>query len=123
MLVPGWACQNTLVFAMYGRGVRRWAIMGVGSLAIVVPTLLELVGAIPPSFLFEGGRLVLLPRMVDIPPVPTLLLLLLGNVAMVIVPSLIVGRLRDQALDTKRAHVAHLARLRRLVPDEARTAT
>lgn len=76
---------------------------------------------LPPSSLFEGGRLVLLPRMIEIPPVPTLLLLLLGNVAMVLFPSLIVGRLRDQALDTKRAHVALLARLRQLVPDEARS--
>jgi hypothetical protein len=84
--------------------------------------VLELIGAVPPSFQFEAGRLVLLPRMIDIPPIPTILLLLLGNVAMVIVPSLIVGRLRDQATDTKRALVGHLARLRQLVPEEARDA-
>ncbi len=120
VLVPGWACQNTLVFAMYGRGARRWSIVGIGTLAIVVPVLLELLGLVPPSFLFEQGRLVILPRMIDIPPVPTLLLLLVGNIAMVLVPSLIVGRLRDQALDTKQALVAHLARLRQLVPDEAK---
>jgi eukaryotic-like serine/threonine-protein kinase len=120
VLAPGWACQNTLVFAMYGRGARRWAIVGIGTLGIIVPVLLELMGLVPPSFIFEQGRLVILPRMIDIPPAPTLLLLMIGNIAMVLVPSLIVGRLRDQALDTKRALVAHLARLRQLVPDEAR---
>ena len=97
-----------------------WQIMGIGMLAVVVPLLLELIGVVPPSFQFDAGRLVLLPRMIDIPPVPTILLLLIGNIAMVLVPSLIVGRLRDQATDTKRTLVAHLARLRQLVPEAAR---
>jgi eukaryotic-like serine/threonine-protein kinase len=121
VLVPGWACQNTLVFAMYGRATTRFTIVGIGTLAIIVPLMLELAGIVPPSFVFEHGRLTLLPRLVDIPPTPTLLLLVIGNIAMVLVPALIVGRLRDQALDTRRELVAHLARLRQLVPDEART--
>ncbi len=120
VLVPGWACQNTLVFAMYASGARRAAVVAIGTLALLVPFALELLGVVPASFAFEGGRLVLLPRLMELTSASTLPLLLLGNVAVVVVPSLIVGRLADNALATKKAHIKHLSWLRQLVPDEAR---
>jgi serine/threonine-protein kinase len=120
VLVPGWACQNTLVFAMHApRGGKRWATMSIGALAIVVPFVLELAGVLPPSFRFDGGELVLLPRLIDLPKAATLFLLVLGNVAMVFVPSLIVARVRDQALDAQRRLATHLAHLKNLVPETA----
>ncbi|MBI2388436.1 MAG: hypothetical protein HYV09_02360 [Deltaproteobacteria bacterium] len=117
VLVPGWAAQNTLVFAMHARrGAPRITVIAAGTLAFLVPLALELLGVLPPSFRFEGGRLLIGSRVAALDPVPTMLLLTGLNVALLAIPSLIVARAHDDAEQAKERLAAHLWHLRQLVP-------
>jgi eukaryotic-like serine/threonine-protein kinase len=117
VLVPGWAAQNTLVFAMHARrGLRRTLAIAIGTLALAIPLALELLGLVPPSFAFESGRLAIVSRVAELAPVPTLLLLTIVAVALIAIPSIIVARAHDDAWEAKQRLAAHLWHLRQLVP-------
>jgi tRNA A-37 threonylcarbamoyl transferase component Bud32 len=124
VIVPGMAAINTLSFAVVvDRGVQRsWAVL-VGTLAVFVPLVLELVHVLPPSFAFREGAIVLLPRMTEFPAMPTILLLIVANLVLVLVPTYSVTRLFDGAQEAERRTFVHLWHLRQFLPDEARSAT
>jgi serine/threonine-protein kinase len=118
VLVPGIAAQNTLVFAAHAQPGRwRLATIAVGVLVILVPLVLEVVHAVPPSFAFRDGTFVVLPRMVAFPPAATLVLLLIGTIASVVVPCVVVSRLFDQVHEAKLKLFTHLWHLNQLVPE------
>jgi len=121
ILVPGWAAQNTLVFAMHAsKGGRRTAVILLGTLAILVPLALELLGVVPSSFAFADGRLTITSRVAELAFTPTVVLLTTLSVALAVIPSLIVARAHDAAEEAKERLAAHLWHLRQLVPADAR---
>ena len=120
VLIPGVAAQNTVVFAAHApRGPLRFATIGVGIATVILPFVLEMAGLFPPSFVFRGGELVLLPRMLNLPAAPTLLLLSIGTVATVIVPCIVVSRLLDQVHAARARTFTHLWHMNQLVPEAA----
>jgi serine/threonine-protein kinase len=123
LLVPGMVATNTLVFAMHtDRGpMRAWTI-ALGAFAILIPFALELTGVLPPSMEFRDGALAILPRLTAFKPGPTMLFLLLSNVALVIIPAMLVARLRDDARRAERRLLTHLWHLRQVMPDSAQDA-
>jgi serine/threonine-protein kinase len=123
MLVPGMVATNTLVFAMHtDRGpMRAWTI-ALGAFAILIPFALELFGVLPPSMEFRDGALAILPRLTAFKPGPTMLFLLISNVALVVIPAMLVARLRDDARRAERRLLTHLWHLRQVMPDAAQDA-
>ena len=76
------------------RMFRRIAMIG-GVIAMVLPLVLEVAGLVPASYLFEGGRLSILPQAVELPQTGTLALLGLANAAMIVVPGRFIAELRQ----------------------------
>jgi len=115
VLVPGWAAQNTLIFAMHSRpGARRSATIAVGTLALLVPLALELLGVVRRSFEFIGDTMVL--KIAPTKEAPTLIALTAVMLALIAIPSLIVARAHDDAWEAKKRLAAHLWNLRQLAP-------
>jgi hypothetical protein len=103
------------------RGLRYGALaLSVGTL--LVPFALEWLSIVPPSFELRDGTIVLLPRLVSFPPGLTLALLVVMNSLLVVVPALLVMRVRDYALNVERRAFETASRLRQLVPRSTRSA-
>ncbi len=120
VVVPAWAAQNTLVFAMHAKaGAARFGAIAIGSLAVLGPLALELLGVIAPSHEFSGDKLELISRITVLDRVPTLVFLTGVTIALIAVPSLIVARAHDDAAEAKRRLAAHLWHLRKIVPGGA----
>ncbi|MBK9001191.1 MAG: protein kinase [Myxococcales bacterium] len=121
MLVPALAAQNTIYFAAFApRGTKRIATVAIGTLAVIVPFGLELSGVLSPSMKFTDGGLLLLPRLTELPATPVQVLLLLGAVFMVILPSFVLARMNDERIDVKLRLFSYLWHLRQLVPGATR---
>jgi serine/threonine-protein kinase len=120
VVVPAWAAQNTLVFAMHTEsGARRFAAISMGALAVVVPVALESLGIVAPSFIVRDGKLEIVSRIGTLSQAPTLFLLLAVTIALVAIPALIVARAHDDAAEAKKRLATHLWHLRKIVPGAA----
>jgi eukaryotic-like serine/threonine-protein kinase len=122
VLVPGLAATNTMFFAMSVDRPARRVVLFIGMLVVLVPFLLELGGAIPPAYAFRDGLLEVLPRATEFPQVQTTLCVLLVSLAMIIIPGLAVGRLRDRLSAAERRLYLQAWNLSQLVPSAARQA-
>ncbi len=118
LMLPTGAAVMTLLFTTLSLRRERTVLTTLGVLSLVVPWALEALGAIPPSIAFEGGRLVVLPRAFDLPPRVTLAMLLYAGVAWIVVPPLVLGRLRDALATAERQLFLHAWHFRRLVPTD-----
>ena len=117
--LPGVAAVNTIAFVMTADRSRRVPSIVLGCLAIVVPFVLERLDVVPRSMIFRDGALVLLPRIIELPEVPTALFLLLANLGVIVTASLFVAQFRDALVKTERRLYAQSWQLRQLVPDDA----
>ncbi|MDP3277548.1 MAG: serine/threonine-protein kinase [Deltaproteobacteria bacterium] len=95
MVVPALVSTNGMFFALYAE--RRWRVMVAlaGVFGVLMPVVLEWLGVLAPSFVFRDHTLVLLPRALELPAGATLGFLLASSVALVITPTVMVGRIRD----------------------------
>lgn len=119
VLVPAIAAANTLVYSLNHTREYRWPIIGVGSLAFVVPLLFEWAGWIPPSYRFVEDGLLLVPRFAWMPELATLALLTIGSFAVIITAALSVAPFRNELDDAQRNIRLQAWHLRQLVPDAA----
>ncbi len=121
-VVPGVAAVNAAVMMVSLRANRitRRGIM-IGSIAaIALPFVLQLTGALPASYSFEGGLMRIHPVMLELPPTYTLLLLGVMSVLTVMTGNTLVGRGVHALTAAERRIFAHAWRLRQLVPQSAR---
>jgi serine/threonine-protein kinase len=103
MLLPGVAVVNTILYvATSPRARRGWAIAA-GCVAVALPVLLELAGVLPPAIAFDGGALVTAPQILAFPRVPTLVFLLVTEIAVIVTASTLVARFRDTLHATQEA--------------------
>ena len=120
LAVPTALTMNTIIFVAHGDRMRVSVVIAAGALALFAPMALELAGALPPSFAFESGRLVLLPRMLAFTPGPTLFLLAAMHVVIFLGATFAFWLARR----VNRAEVARLHllswHLRQIVPEHAR---
>ena len=84
---------------------------------IFVPLGLQLVGVLPPSYDFADGTLRMLPGMADLPPIPTLILLVIAHLIVVIGSIGFVWRLRCAHRDVERRLALQAWQLSQLVPE------
>jgi serine/threonine-protein kinase len=98
----------------------RRVVLAAGVLVVLVPFGLELLGALPRAYAFREGLMAVLPRATELPALQTTLCLALVSVAMIIVPCLAVGRLRDRLNVAERRLYLQAWHLSQLVPSAAR---
>jgi eukaryotic-like serine/threonine-protein kinase len=122
MVVPALAATNTMFFAMSAERRHRRVVAGAGVAAVIVPWACELLGLVPSAYSFELAGMRILPRVAELPAVPTSTCLLLTSVATVVVAVAMIGRLRDALVEAERRLFAQAWHLRQLVPAEARGA-
>jgi hypothetical protein len=119
MLVPALAAVNALSFIVATERSRRGPIIFMGCCAILVPLLLEWMGVNAPSYAFDHGRLVILPRALGFPETPTLAFLLITSVALLVTPALLIGKFKDALTATENRLYMQTWHLRQFVPGEA----
>jgi hypothetical protein len=101
---------------------QRVPAVALGCASFLVPLACERLGLEAPSFAFKEGTLVLLPRLVSFPPVPTLLFLVVSHVALLATAAFFVGRFKDVLSETEGRLYMHTWHLRQFVPGHARGA-
>jgi serine/threonine-protein kinase len=123
VVVPMAASVMVLLFSTLSMPRERPVLLGIWSLAVVVPCALELAGVVPPSYRFEGGALVLLPRAYGLPAWPTMGGLLYVSLAWVLIPPFLLARVHDALRRAERQLLLHAWQFRRLLPGDAAGST
>lgn len=122
MLLPGLASMNSIVFGAQSKAKERPLIVLMGLLSIAVPLGLELAGVVPPSMVFAGGSLVIVPRLTEFPRTMTLAVLISWSLFGVLTPTFVVGRMKDALAKAERDLVLQKWQLQQLSP-RGRSAT
>jgi serine/threonine-protein kinase len=117
VLVPGFVVTNAMFFALDApREARKWIVL-VGLLAIVVPWGLELAGVLPmPYETTDDGALVIRSPMVRFDSWLTPFFLFATSVSLVITPTILVGRFKDELERAERRVIGNAWHLRQLLP-------
>jgi len=95
LAVPPFAVGNTVAWAILLERRRRAIAIVLGVLAMWGPFVFELTGLVSPSVTFTEQGIIILPRAVALPELPTLLLVLVTGAMTVIVSAYSVGRVSD----------------------------
>ncbi|MFT3774797.1 MAG: hypothetical protein QM820_56330 [Minicystis sp.] len=122
VVVPGLAAVHTVGFMLYGEKKFQPAALVLGVLAVMVPFVLQETGVLPRAYLFEGDRMIVLPRMTGLPPVRTQVYLVLASLAAIVAPTLVISRLRDTLESAEERAFMNAWTLQNLVPGRAREA-
>ncbi len=117
MILPALTAVVTMSFCMIpDRKGRVWTIVA-GAVAIAIPAVVEWAGWLPASYLFEGGRMIVVPRTNEMPRTATFATLLAVSLASVVTPSIFLGKVRDALSDAERSVLLQKWQLSRLVPE------
>lgn len=120
LLVPGNLVANAVFLAMHIDPKDRRALMILGALSIVLPVVFEQLGFVDAAYTFAEGAIHVHPRMLWLSPLPTKLFLVVTGLTVVVIPVVVVGRLRDALLAARRRLAAHVWNLRQLLPAATR---
>ncbi len=117
VLVPI-ASVTILMFRLaYSRPDERRPLVALASAVVVVPYVLEVVGLLPPSFVFVDDGMLFLPRALELPPTWTTMALLWANLTFIAGAALVLSRLRDELSLAERRLALHGLQLRQLLDD------
>jgi eukaryotic-like serine/threonine-protein kinase len=122
IVVPGLAAVHTVGFILYGDRKFQPAALALGALAVIVPFVLQEAGWIQRAYLFEGDRMIVLPRMTGLPVVRTQIYLLLASLAAIVGPSVLISRLRASLEAAEERAFMQAWTMQNLVPERAREA-
>lgn len=123
VLLPPIIVANTTAFAIHLDRGHRWLAVALGCAVVLVPTLLEILAIVEPSYAFRGDTLVISARALELSPVPTTAFLTLASVAAVITGSVVVGGVRNALREAEERLYLYAWHLREIVPEAARPAT
>ena len=98
------------------RFMRRFALVA-GLTVLLAPLGLELIGILPSSYACEGGALVVLPQMTELPRFGTFLFVAVANVGAVLLPAAFVAQLRAELSRAQERELIQAWQFRRL-PEE-----
>ena len=103
-------------------GLYRAAVIATGAVALLGAVGAEALGLVAPSYLFEGGSLIVPPRAIDHAMVPTLTALTMTALFMIVGPAWMMGRLQQSLRDAEARALLQAWQLRQLLPERARPA-
>ncbi|MBI4951035.1 MAG: serine/threonine protein kinase [Myxococcales bacterium] len=118
LMVPGLLASHTMALLLAARGRERHAYLGLGCLAFLVPVVLQWTGVLP-AYLIRREGITILPNMTYFEPLPASVALFVGAVASLVIPMLLVGRLRRSLDEADERGALQTWHLRKLVPDDA----
>jgi eukaryotic-like serine/threonine-protein kinase len=119
MLVPALAAVNAISFVAATDKSRRGPAILMGACAVLLPFVLDRLGITPPSYGFDHGRLMILPRALGFPETLTIAFLLITSIALLVTPALFVGKVKDALTATENRLYMQTWHLRQFVPGEA----
>jgi hypothetical protein len=119
ILVPGIVVATGVAYlASFERRV-QWIVAGMLA-AVLVPTVLELAGAIPSSYAFEGGELRVRPMMTELPALPTAVLLVIAHAIIIASAAYFTWKLRRAYAAAERTARLQTWQLSQILPESAR---
>ena len=120
IFTPGVLAVVTFVYGMSHDARQRFIVLSTGCAGLCAPLLLEVLGVLPPSYVFEGGQMRILSSTVSFPEVPTLVALTVAGLFMILAPGLLMGHLQRGLREAELRSLLHAWHLRQLLPEEAR---
>lgn len=123
VVVPTLAAVGSMLVHMAPDRRGRVFVVLLNCAAIAVPAALQWAGVLPTSYVFANGAITIAPFMLDFPPVPTHVFLLVSNLLLVITASAMLARIRNTLTGIEQRLHTHTWQLRQLVPDQARPAS
>jgi eukaryotic-like serine/threonine-protein kinase len=116
VLVPGLAAANVMALNVSVMRPYRGVVLALGCAAVLVPFALEWAGVLPPSYVFEEGRIVVLPVGQAFPEVVTRLELLAASLVTILIPAFAVWRTTDGLTQARQRLHMQSWQLQQLVP-------
>ncbi|HEY8088920.1 MAG TPA: protein kinase [Polyangiaceae bacterium] len=123
VVVPALAVMGSMLLHVAPTRSHRIPVVIANCLAVAVPAVLQATGIIPPSYVFEGGAIRIVPMMLAFPPVPTHAFLLIACIALIVTASTIMARFRNAISRIEEKIHVQAWQLQQLVPEEARPAS
>jgi serine/threonine-protein kinase len=113
-------CGSTaaVVTALYARPAERRAVTGMIAAAVLAAFAVELLALVSPAWSFRQDQLTLFARVVTLPERMTVWFLLYMSVSFVVLPAVLVGRVRDAVARTERREFMQAWMVRKLFPND-----
>jgi len=102
------------------RTFRRLTLVALG-VCVAVPAMLELLGVVAGSYAFDG-RWIIEPRLIELPRTGTYVMITLANLGMLVLPALLIARMRRDLARAQRQVLLQAWHFRRLGADLVRAA-
>src|SRR5262249_41246540 len=118
VMVPLLALANTVAFVSSTDRRRRWLVISLGCMAVLLPFALTMCGILPQPYHFPAGVWTISPLAFELRGLPTLVFLAVGSVAAIALAGLFIGHYRDSVMDAERQLYLHSWQLRQIVPNE-----
>jgi eukaryotic-like serine/threonine-protein kinase len=118
VLVPSLAVATTAALSVgkLPRALRWWA-LACGCLALAVPTVLERLGVLTPTYVLGGDRVVIVSQVLGQFSPLSHATMLGGHLMAIVVPCIVIWRMRDKVDESRRSNHLQRWQLRQLVPD------
>jgi hypothetical protein len=113
------AMAVTVIVHSRARPRVRWMVLASYAFALIAPALLELAGALPPSYALSDGMLRISMRAVSLGELGATTLLVVATALSLAVPTLLVGRSIDALGSAERRQAAQVWLLRRSLPERS----
>ena len=121
LIVPIYIIGSLAMWLNLSTGYPPWITVAAHVMTILPFAVLELAGVLAPTVVFESGRLVLTPNVIDLTPISTAIMLsivFVSHLALIVYIVLGSRRVHDRMQDRLHAHTWHLEQL--LPPRQAR---
>jgi serine/threonine-protein kinase len=115
VLVPALAAVIAMYFVVHVSPEERRVSLALITAGALVPYALDLLGWVPPGFSFQAGSIAIHARMVEYPPVATVIGLVYTSVGFVALPALLAGWMHDELMQVQRQVVLRAWHLKRLL--------
>src|SRR5262249_16919534 len=93
--------------------------MALSIASVMAPALLQLTGVVPSSYIFEQGKIVIVPRLLELPSHLTPALLTAGALLTVVLANIGFAQVVQALSASEREALTQAHRLRQLVPTRA----
>jgi len=122
LVVPAIAAFCSAAFLLHYHLRPRWMVPVVNIAAVFVPLLLEWMGIVAPSYRFENGSMVILPRLIDFAELPMLIILNAASLVVISISAFFVAQIRSYQLEAERRLHLQAWHMRQVLPDHDTTA-